>query len=248
MAPAVYSGAERSVWTFGLDENLRKVKAASGCRSPRMPSDALITFVLNILSAFVALLTSYYAYRTNRLLGSAVLGAISVGFMLLGIGLAVDAGTSLISGRLLVEFPADRVLTLYASFTYLTVQMVAYLAIAVGYARAAYGKKAPSAAPVILAGTAAAGLYGFTLLSYFVALVLLAFVVFQGFLLRSGGKSRFSAMVLLAFGLILVAHLILLLSVLTLGTGLFLIGTAVQFLGFLSLLAFVVRSEVVVPG
>ena len=101
--------------------------------------------------------------------------------------------------------------------------------------------------PVVLAGAAVLGLYRFSLVSYFVSILLLAFIVFQGLLLRSGGKSRFSAMVLLAFGLILAAHVVLFLSVLVLGQGLFVIGTEVQFFGFLSLLAFVVRSEVVGP-
>lgn len=212
-----------------------------------MPSGALITFALDISSAFVALLTSYYAYRSNRLVGSHILGGISIGFMLLGIGLAVDAGTSVVSGRLLVELPAERTLTLLATVSYLALQMVAYLVMAVSYARAAYGRPV-ALAPVVLAGAAALGLYRFSLVSYFVSVLLLAFVVFQGLLLRSGGKSRFSAMVLLAFGLIFVAHIVLLFSVLSLGTGLFLIGTGVQFFGFLSLLAFVVRSEVVGPG
>lgn len=213
-----------------------------------MPTGAVITFTLNILSALVALLTSYYAYRFNRLVDNSVLRAISIGFMLLGVGLMVDAGTSLVSGRVLVESFADKVLVLLASFTYLTVQMVAYLVIAVGIARAAYGGQVKAVAPVVVAGSALASLYSFSVLSYFVVLVLVAFVVFQGFLLRSRERSRFSAIVLLAFGLILVAHLVLLLSVLTLGTGIFLVGTGVQFLGFLSLLVFVVRSEVVGPG
>lgn len=213
-----------------------------------MPSGAFITFALNICSAFVALLTSYYAYRSNRLVGNAVLGAISIGFMLLGIGLTVDAGTSLVSGRILVEFPGDRILVVLASFTYLAIQMVSYLVIAVGYARVTYRSHAPSSLPVVLAGSAVVGLYGFSLLSYFVSLVLLVFIVFQGLLLRSGGRIKFSGAVLLAFGLMLGAHLVLLLSVLTLGTGLYLVGTAIQFLGFVSLLAFVVRSEVVGSG
>ena len=196
------------------------------------------------------MLTSYYAYRVNRLVANQVLGAISLGFMLLGIGLAVDASTSLFSGRTLVESFSERVLVLFASFTYLTVQMVAYLAIAIGYARAAYGGQSRAAVPAVLAGAsaAAAGLYRFSLLSYFVALILLAFVVFQGLLLSSRQKTKFSNMVLLAFGLILAAHMVLLASVLVLGAGLFLIGTGIQFLGFLSLLIFVVRSEVVGPG
>ena len=212
-----------------------------------MPAGAVITFSLNILSALVALLTSYYAYRFNKIVGSSVLAAISIGFMLLGIGLAVDAGTSLLTGRLLVDFPVDRLITLLASFTYLTVQVVAYLVIAVGYGRAAYGAGAKALAPVVLVGWAAS-LHGFTVLSYFIALVLLAFVVFQGILLRTGKMGGMSIAVHLAFGLILVAHLVLLVSVLTVGAQLFLLGTRVQFLGFLSLLVFDVRSEVIVPG
>jgi len=212
-----------------------------------MASGALISFTLDILCAVVALLTSYYAYRVNRLVTNQVVGAISLGFMLLGIGLAVDASTTLFSGKTLVESFSDRILVLFASFTYLTVQMVAYLVIAIGYASAAYGSRPKAAAPAVLAGAAAVGLYRFSLLSYFVALILLAFIVFQGLLLHSGQSNRFSATVLLAFGLILVAHVVLLASVLTLGPLLFLTGTGIQFLGFLSLLIFVVRSEVVGP-
>lgn len=213
-----------------------------------MLGGAILNFSLNILSAFVALLTSYYAYRVNKLVGNPVLGAISFGFMLLGIGLAVDGVTSLVAGRILVQLPADRFLVLLSSFTYLAVQMVAYLVIAVGYARAAYGGGPKAVVPVALVGAAAVGLYRFSLLSYFVAVILLAFVVFQGLLLRSGGRSGFSSVVLLGFVLILTAHVILLLSVMTLGTSLFLVGTGVQFLGFLSLLTFVVRSEVIGAG
>ena len=210
-----------------------------------MPAGAVIIFSLNILGALVTLLTSYYAYRSNRLVGSSVLAAISIGFMLLGIGLTLEAVTNLLSQRVLVEFPADRVLYLVASIAYLTVQMVAYLVMALGYARAAYGG-AKAAAPALVGW--AVSLYSFSVLSYFVALVLLAFIVFQGVLIRSEKKGRFSAIVLLAFGLILAAHLVLLLSVLALGSALFLLGTGIQFLGFLALLVFVVRSEVVVTG
>jgi hypothetical protein len=212
-----------------------------------LPSGSLIVFALNILSAFVALLTSYYAYRVNRVVASAVLGAMSIGFMLLGIGLVADAATVLFTGHLVVETYADRVFVLFATFTYLTIQMVAYLVIALGYARATYGGEPKPVVPAVLVGAAAIGLYGYTLLSYFVALILLGFVIFQGFLLRSGGKSRFSGTVMLSFVLILVAHLVFLASVLALSGGLYLVGIGVQFLGFLSLLVFVVRSEVVGP-
>ena len=248
MGRFVFRGAERNVWTFRLDDVSERLKPLVGAEFQSMPASALITFALNMLSGLAALLTSYYAYKVNRLVDNSVLRAISIGFMLLGVGLVVDAGTSLVSGKVLVESFAERVLILLVSFTYLTVQMVAYLVIALGYVRAAYGRQAGTLAPLALAGSAALGLYRFSLLSYFVALVLLAFVVFQGVLLHQREKSRFSAIVLLGFSLIFAAHLVLLVSVLTLGTGLYLVGTAVQFLGFLSLLAFVVRSEVVGPG
>lgn len=211
-----------------------------------MASGALLTFCLNILSALVALLTSYYAYRVHRYVPDSLLRAISIGFMLLGVGLVLDAGTSLVTGKTLVESVPDRLLTILVSFTYLTIQMVAYLVIAAGYAMAAYGNRAKQVAPAVIFG-AAVGLYGYSLLSYFVAFVLLAFIVFQGLLLRSGEKRGLSGMVLLAFILIFAAHFVLLVSVLVLGPGLFLAGTVVQFLGFLSLLVFVVRSEVVGP-
>jgi hypothetical protein len=221
-----------------------------------LASGALITFSLNIMSALVALLTSYYAYKANRLVSSPVLWAISIGFMLLGFGLVVDAGTSLISGRTLVEITgrtagesfSDRVLTLIASVTYLTLQMVAYLIIAIGYVRSTYGRQPGTAAPAAAVASTLVSLYSYSILSYFVTLILLAFIVFQGLLLRSGHAGRFSGMVLLAFVLIFAAHCVLLLSVLVLGSGLFLIGTAIQFLGFLSLLIFVLRSEVVGAG
>jgi hypothetical protein len=215
---------------------------------PPMPPGAVINFSLDFLSALVALLTSYYSYRVNRLVGNPVLAAISIGFMLLGIGLAVEAATSLISGVTLVEFVGERVLVLFASYTYLTVQMLAYLVIAVGYARAANSNRAKSLVLVASPGVVAINLFMYSLLSYFVALILLAFVVFQGFLLHSREKNRFSATVLTAFSLVLLAHLVLLASVITLGPVLFLVGTVVQFLGFLSLLVFVVRSEVIGAG
>jgi len=221
-----------------------------------LASGALITFCLNIMSALVALLTSYYAYKANRYVSSSVLWAISIGFMLLGFGLVIDAGTSLISGRTLVDITgrtagesfSDRVLTLLASLTYLTLQMVAYLVIAIGYARSTYGRQLGTAAPAAAVGATLVSLYTFSILSYFVTLILLAFVVFQGLLLRSGRGGRLSWMVLIAFLLIFAAHCVLLVSVLVLGPGLFLVGTAIQFLGFLSLLIFVVRSEVIGPG
>jgi len=214
---------------------------------------ALVVFSLNVLSAVVALLTSYYAYRFNRLASSPLLNAITFGFMLLGVGLLVEAGTSVALGQTLIELLVSKVLATITTFTYLSIQMVAYLIFAAGYAVLAFGK---SARAVAAAATVAvtprvvelAGLYSYALVSYFVVLVLLAFVVFQGALIHSRTRTRFSSLVLLAFVLILAAHVVLLASVVSLSGVLFLVGTATQFLGFVSLLVFLLRSGRVGAG
>jgi hypothetical protein len=208
----------------------------------------LILFCLNVLSAIVAFLASYYAYRSDRLADSPLLKAISLGFMLLGVGLLAEAGTSVALGRTLVEIAAQRTIVVAATLTYLSIQMVAYLIFAIGYGYMVFGRSQKVAAAALLATAASriidlAGLYRFAVVSYFVVLVLLAFIVYEGVLIHSETRSRFSLLVLLAFVFILAAHALLLVSVAELAGGLFLIGAAVQFLGFVSLLVFLLRSE-----
>jgi hypothetical protein len=217
----------------------------------------LILVSLNVLSAVVAFLTSYYAYRVERLAASPLLKAITAGFMLLGVGLLAEAGTSVVLGQTLVEIAKSRLLAVLATLTYLSIQMLAYLIFAAGYGLAAFGRsrrgagEAAGAAVVAAAGSRIldlVGLYRFAVASYFVVLVLLAFVVFQGVLIHSRSRSRFSLLVLLAFALILIAHVVLLVSVIDLAGTVFLVGTAIQFLGFVSLLIFLIRSARVGPG
>lgn len=213
----------------------------------------LTVFSLNVLSALVALMTSYYAYRFNRLAESPLLNSITFGFMLLGVGLLVEAGTSVTLGQTLIDVLVSRVLATITTFTYLSIQMVAYLIFAAGYAMMAFGRSVKAAATAgVLAVTPrvveVAGLYYYALISYFVVLVLLGFIVFQGVLIHSKSRSRFSMLVLLAFVLILVAHVVLLASVVSLSGLAFLVGTATQFLGFASLLVFLLRSGRVGAG
>jgi hypothetical protein len=209
-----------------------------------LASGALLIFVLNLASGLVALLTSYYALKFNRLLGSRLLTAISAGFTLLGIGLLADAATSLAYRQTLVGVLTARPLATLETGTYLTLQVAAYAVLAVGYAVAAYGRPRENAIPVAAAGLGliAVGMYRYAVVSYFFSAILLAFVVFQGVLIHSRTRSRFSLLVLLAFVLVMLAHMLLLAGVLTLGGRVFLLGTGVQFLGFVSLLAFIVRS------
>jgi len=173
--------------------------------------------------------------------------------MLLGVGLLAEAGTSVSLGVTLVDVLLSKVLAVLATFTYLSIQMVAYLVFAIGYAILAFGrsgKVAVAVAPLVVSPLALdiAGLYRYAIASYFVVLVLLAFIVFQGVLIHSRSSSSFSLLVLLAFVLILLAHVVLLVSVVTLSGVLFLEGTVVQFLGFVSLLVFLLRSGRVGPG
>jgi hypothetical protein len=213
----------------------------------------LLLFGLNVLSAVVAFLTSYYAYRFNRVAGNPLLSSIAIGFMLLGVGLVTEAWTSIILGRTLVELTVSRVLSIAATFTYLSIQMAAYLTFAIGYAVLAFGKSwrgTVAAAALVTAPPLLDlfGLYRYAVVSYFVVLVLLAFIVFQGALIHSRSKSRFSLLVLLAFVLLLAAHVVLLISVAGLSGNLFLLGASVQFLGFVSLLVFLLRSGRVGAG
>jgi hypothetical protein len=213
----------------------------------------LLVFSLNVLSAFVALVTSYYAYRFNRLAANALLTSITFGFMLLGVGLLVEAFTSVTLGQTLVEVLTSKVLATITTFTYLSIQMVAYMVFAIGYAIMAFGRSSKGVAAAFVLATAprvveVGGLYSYALVSYFVVLVLLAFVVFQGLLIHGRSGSRFSALVLIAFTLILLAHAVLLASVVSLNGTTFLLGTGVQFAGFVSLLLFLLRSGRVGAG
>lgn len=212
-------------------------------------SGPALVFLLNLLSGFVALLTSYYAYRFNRVVDNTLLKAISLGFMLLGVGLLAEAGVSVVLGRTVVDTIAGRVVTSIDAFAFLSIQVVAYLVIAVGYGLVAYGRgqRAEALAAIALGGVITSGLYRYSLASYFAAFILLGFVVFQGMLIHSRGGGRFSMLVLLAFSLVLVAHLLLFASIILLSGGLFVLGTGVQFLGFLSLLVFILRSGRIGP-
>ena len=213
----------------------------------------LIILCLNLLSALVAFLISYNAYKFRRVADNPLLASLAVGFMLLGVGLAIEAGVAVALGQSLADRLISGFLAVLETVTYLTIQMVAYLVFAIGYGVLAFGKPSKAAAA---AGAALAlprvvdvvGLYRYAVLSYFVALVLLGFVVFQGVLIHSRTRNRFSLLVLMGFVLMLGAHVVLLYSVVALSGLMFLVGTSVQFLGFVSLLLFVLRSGRVGPG
>jgi hypothetical protein len=215
---------------------------------------AVVAF--DLISGIIALLVSYYAFQTRRLVESSVLSAISFGFMLLGAALLVEAVTTLSVGLTAADVTELKTVELLENLAYLALQVVALGVIAIGYARTAYGKRDLSTAAlsgvVAFAATAAttsARLAGMKLLLYylfvgfeFVILLLLVFIIFQGFLIYSKGRAKSSLLVLLGFALIFVAHLVVLNSILAVSGVEYAFAAAVQFLGFLSLLAFVIRS------
>ena len=81
----------------------------------------------------------------------------------------------------------------------------------------------------------------------FVVLLLLIFIIFQGFLVYTKARDRSSLLVLLGFALIFVSHLVVLHAILEVSGLEYAVAAVVQFLGFLSLLAFVIRSGRIGP-
>ncbi|MEM3185721.1 MAG: hypothetical protein QXQ39_03440 [Conexivisphaerales archaeon] len=208
------------------------------------------TAILDILSGAVALLVSYTAFKYNRLIESDVLKFVSFGFMMLGIGLLLEG--SLLS---LLAFNVGRIaedlrLVYISSLLYLVLQVFAYSSFALGYSRGAYSRREGITTAVFALFLIARPVrqYYFLLGTYvnditqLIVIVLLSFVVFQGFLMHGRTKSKFSLLVLAGFVLILIAHLVMLGSSIVMSGFIFVLANFVQFAGFLSLLLFLIRS------
>ena len=205
---------------------------------------------LSLLGGLVALAVSYYAHRYGRVAGSGFLRILSLGFMLLGVGLLAQASAfvlfALNAGRI-----SDRGVIVYGGTAiYLVLQAVAYLLISVGYARRLQG------APAVAAAAGAIGLlqvrviasspllFGTHVLEFgeLVLIVLLALIVFQGLLVYGDNRNRLSLIVLGAFSLILLAHFANISAVILSSGVLYLAGDLIQLGGFGLLLLFVLMS------
>ncbi len=222
-----------------------------------MVSSQVLIFVFNLLSGIVALLVSYYAFRFNRLVESSVLRYVSLGFALLGVGLVAEAGISVFLGVNLVELFVVRRIGVLANAAFLVLQLLAYLVFALGYAVGAFGRpkrinETLSVGSLLVLATpvirdALPQFYNFALASELLMVLLLAFVVFEGILIYSRTRSKFSLMVLAGFALILGGHIIRFGSIAALSSALYVDGTIVQFFGFVSLLLFLIRSGRIGP-
>jgi hypothetical protein len=215
----------------------------------------VVTF--DLLSGIIALLVSYYAFQARRWIESSVLSAISFGFLLLGAALLVEVVTTLSLGITAPEATRLRTFELLENLAYLILQVVALVVIAIGYAQTTYGRSGalPAAAPsglvayAVKAAAKPAKLAGLALELYylflgleFIILLVLIFIMFQGFLIYAKNRDNSALLVLLGFALIFVAHAVVLNSILAISGAEYLIAATVQFLGFLSLLVFVIRS------
>ncbi len=207
--------------------------------------------VLNVISGAVALLISYYAYRANRLVGSILLRYISIGFLILGMSLILQAGTERLVGAIPIDVARERGIKLVAIITYTALEVVAYGLFAWGYGLSAFARKqTPAGAPVpALAGTGAGRLLASAVLvltiyvaSQVAVIFLLLLIVIQGVRVFTHSKSNLALIVLFGFTLIFAGHLLMLTGVLGSLSGVFLVGNSIEFCGFLALLIFLVWS------
>lgn len=199
-----------------------------------------------MVSGLVALAVSGYAFRYRRVTSSGFLRIISLGFMLLGVGLLTQASVFVFSAFNIARI-TDRVPLLYdATILYLVLQAVAYLMIVVGYTRrlSLSAEDGGAMAPAFVGGATYPLLFGTYVLFFgeLAILVLLALVVFQGVLVYGERKNRLSLTVLSGFAFILAAHFGELASVLSGSGAIYLVGGVAQLAGFALLFLFVLWS------
>ena len=206
--------------------------------------------VLSILGGLVALAVSYYAHKYGRITGSGFLRILSLGFMMLGMGLLAQGSAfvffGLNGGRI-----SDRSALVYdATIIYLALQAVAYLMIAISYARRVQGSSTVIAEAGLLLTLQIAStrstllLFGTHLFEFgeLILVVLVGLIVFQGLLIYQDNRNRLAFTVLCAFSAILVAHVAKLSASLLSSGLLYLVGDLIQLAGFGLLLLFVLRS------
>ncbi|MCL4519708.1 MAG: hypothetical protein M1587_10995 [Thaumarchaeota archaeon] len=214
-----------------------------------------LNIAFDVMSGIVALLVSYYAFHYNRLIENQTLKFISLGFMLLGIGLLAESSVQTLVVYGFGDIVTERVLAIGTTAIYNFLEVTAYFVFALGYIRAAFTTQTKETA---LTGTMVASLIPLaiapgnarlhemflltreiSLVSTVLSIVFLSMVVFQGVLVYAQSRNRLALLVLMSFGLILISN------GLAFGWSIFsivywyLLSTAVQFAGFLSLLLFI---------
>lgn len=210
---------------------------------------------LDLMSGVVALLVSYYAFRYNKLLANSTLKFISVGFVMLGVGLLIEASVFSLIVFGVGDLTTDRVFALVTAALYELLQIGAFFVFAIGYLRSAFGSKlraVPAAAFAIFAFPAitSSGSERLREMFYFVrqiwviseilSVIFVAIVVLVGIFGYSETRHRFSLFVMLSFFLILCAQVFDLWTAVSISVRLDVVGSIIQFAGFLSLLVFLI--------
>ena len=204
---------------------------------------------------------SYYAFHYNRLIENETLKYISFGFMLLGIGLLAETSVESLVIYNIGDIYTQRFLALGTATIYDFLEISAYFVFAFGYIRSAFStptRKVLGAAAVLVPlvlRPPAIRLHDLFLLTRYsslvtdiISIVFLSMVVFQGTLIYAQTRNRLALLVLLSFGLVLISNGISLGSSLLLSLNLYLVSSAVQFAGFLSLLLFLLWRGRIAPA
>jgi hypothetical protein len=215
-----------------------------------------IDVALDLMSGLVALLISYYAFRYNKLLENSPLKFISVGFVMLGSGLLIEASTFSLIVFGVGDLTTDRIFALTTAGLYEILQLGAFFVFALGYLRSAFASKrttAQTAAALAIfafpaiTSTGSQRLREMFLLvrqiwavSEILSVIFVLIVVLVGLLGYSETRHRFSLFIMLAFFLIFCAQVFDLWTALSISVRLDVVGSIIQFAGFLTLLIFLV--------
>jgi hypothetical protein len=186
-----------------------------------------------MLSGLVALFVSYYAYRYNKLVTHPVLSYVSMGFMLLGLGLLIEGSTSLV---VLLRAHGYLLYARLSTFLYVILQVLSYLVIAIGYAKTTFQKIQLTAVFVLSARQRVLEIlrqeFFLQLTGGLVSLVLLTLIVFQAILVYSHSKNRVSLYVLSGFCFVFLGQALTLASILASSALLYTLSSAAKFAGF----------------
>jgi hypothetical protein len=223
-----------------------------------------LNIAFDLMSGVVALLVSYYAFRYTRLLENSVLRFLSLGFIMLGIGLLIEAAVFSLIVFNVGDLTTDRIFALGTAALYDILQIGAYFIFAFGYLRSALAgpKKSEAigatAAIFALPAATSAGTErvremihltrAIFAISEIFSVIFIAVVVFVGLLSYSETRHKFSLFVLASFVLILVAQAFELWTALSVSVRLDFVGSGIQFAGFASLLVFLIWSNKIGPA
>jgi len=202
----------------------------------------LIEWLLDVTSGVTALAVSYFAFRYNRLVQSAQMNYIALGFALLGLGILVE-GSSPVMLLLRPRLAFYLEYVLLSTLSYNLLEVLSYLVIALGYTRSIF-EKSPLASLTISPGLMQflrAG-YVSNLVGGFTSFVLLGYIVFQAGVVYSKNRSGLSLLLLLGFSTLALSQVLLLVSVGEASPGVYFAGNLVRFLGFMFMGVFISGS------